>query len=125
MSLTHSIRVRTGRLEGRAILKGIGFPGDDDLKKTGRLLHPYPVFRPTGNRAIVHVVCRSIVQPGSMPVASDEAERLHLRESVGRHVHQLAGIVEGPVESDGRWFRLHATYQRDRLVLQGADNLGR
>lgn len=124
MSLTHSIRVGAGRLESRAILQGIGFPGDDDLKKTGRLLHPYPVRGPTGNRSVVHVVSRGIIQPGPVPVAGDQAERLHLRESDGRHVHQLARVDEGPVESDGRRFRLHPADQRDRLVLQGADHLG-
>lgn len=123
VSLTHSIRVRTGRLQGRAILQWIRFPGDDDLKKTRRLLHAYLVFRPAGDRPVVHVVGRCIIQPGAVPVAGDQAERLHLRESAGRDVHQLPGIVERPVESDRRRFRLYATHQGNRLVLQGADNL--
>jgi len=57
-------------------------------------------------------------------VARDQAERLDLRESGGRHAHQLARVVEVPVESRGWRFRLHAADQRDRFVLQGADHLG-
>lgn len=58
-----------------------------------------------------------------MPVVRDKTE-LDLRESSSRHVHQLAGVVEGPMEGRGWRFRLHATDQRNRFVLQGADHLG-
>lgn len=87
-------------------------------------MHPYLVLGPAGNRAVVHVVLRRVIQPGPVPVARDQAERLDLRESIGGHAHQLPRIVEGPVESRGRRFRLHPADQRDRLVLQGADHLG-
>lgn len=37
-SLTHSIRIGSGRLEGRAVLQGVRLAGDDDLEQTGRPL---------------------------------------------------------------------------------------
>lgn len=123
-SLTHSIRVGSSRLKGRTVLQGVGLPGDDDLKETGRPLHPYPISRPAGDRAVVHVILRCVIQSGAVPVARDQAERFDLRVPRSRHAHQLPGVVERPVEGCGRRFRLYATDQRDRFVLQGADHLG-
>lgn len=124
VSLTHSVRVRSGRLEGRAVLQGVRLPGDDDLKETGHPLHPYPISRPAGDSAVVHVVLRCVIQSGAVPVSRDQAERFDLRVPRDRHVHQLPGVVECPVEGRGRRFRLYAADQRDRFVLQGADHLG-
>lgn len=71
MSLTHSIRVGSGRLKGRTVLQGIRLPGDDDLKKTGRLLLPYAVLGPARDRPVIHVVLGRVIQPGPVPVARD------------------------------------------------------
>lgn len=117
------MRVGSGRLEGRAVLQGVGLAGDDYLEETGRPLHPYPIARPAGDRTVVHVVLRRVIQPGTVPVAGDQARRLDLREPRRGHARQLARVVERPVEDDRRRFRLHAADQRDRLVLQGADHL--
>lgn len=118
------MRVGSGRLEGRAVLQGVGLPSDDYLEETGRPLRSYPIARPASDRAVVYVALRRVIHPGTVPVVGGETGRLDLRDFRRGHAHQLARVVEAPEEGARRWLRLDAADQRDRLVLQRADHLG-